>query len=376
MANTLYEWGSTQTINHADLNNNIVLPFNGGADIGILTLFQQISAPGALVSAAASGSGNLTGVYQWKVTFITGLVSATGTLYEANETNAGNASVSLTLSSQNASLTSIPIGPTGTIARKIYRTQANGSTFYYDFEISDNTSTTWTDSTADSGLGSTTAPTTNSTGATLNLGPTTVIPSGGIINGSGSINVGGTGQFGGLLTASGGLSVASGHTFTNSGSWAGTAIPNSMLAGNLLSSLTATNGLSPSSPTGVGAGSYSLVLNGSTLSLGSGGLSLNLGNANSWDASQTFAAGLTISSGQTATLTGATIAGGPTFSAAPTMPSSSVPIIIPSQSATPTATAAGSLAIVNGLWYYYNGIVGAALNVGPPAIVAPVSVAV
>jgi hypothetical protein len=69
---------------------------------------------------------------------------------------------------------------------------------------------------------------------------------------------------------------------------------NSQLAGPLLTALSATNGLRVSNPAGVGAASYSLVLNGATLSLSSGGLALNLGNANTWTAAQTFDAGLTI----------------------------------------------------------------------------------
>ncbi|MHB1909772.1 MAG: beta strand repeat-containing protein [Nitrososphaerales archaeon] len=71
------------------------------------------------------------------------------------------------------------------------------------------------------------------------------------------------------------------------GVWEATSISNTYLAGPLVTSLTATNGLSVSG-SGVGAYSYSLVLNGSTLSNGSSGLSLNLGNANTWSALQTF----------------------------------------------------------------------------------------
>ncbi len=72
------------------------------------------------------------------------------------------------------------------------------------------------------------------------------------------------------------------------GIWEASSIANTYLTGPLVSSLTATNGLSVTNPSGVGASSYSLVLNGTTLSLGSSGLSLNLGNANTWTAIQYF----------------------------------------------------------------------------------------
>lgn len=65
-------------------------------------------------------------------------------------------------------------------------------------------------------------------------------------------------------------------------------VPNSVLSGPLVTGLVTTTGLSVSNPTGVGTASYSIVLNGTTLSLVTAGLSLNLGNANTWTAVQTF----------------------------------------------------------------------------------------
>ncbi len=87
------------------------------------------------------------------------------------------------------------------------------------------------------------------------------------------------GTFGGLATFNAGLTVAANQTLTNNGTYAGSP---------LVTSLTATNGLSVSNPTSPGAASYSLVLNGTSLSNGASGLSLNLGNANTWTAAQQF----------------------------------------------------------------------------------------
>lgn len=106
-------------------------------------------------------------------------------------------------------------------------------------------------------------------------------------NGSGAAN------FAGLVTANLGVSVPGGQVITNAGSYAGSP---------LVTSLTATNGLSVTNPASPGAASYSLVLNGTSLSNGASGLSLNLGNANGWTVLQTFSAGIT-GTGTTGALT-------------------------------------------------------------------------
>ena len=50
-------------------------------------------------------------------------------------------------------LTAIPLGPSGTTGRKIYRTAANGSQLRLLATLGDNTTTTFTDATTDAGLG-------------------------------------------------------------------------------------------------------------------------------------------------------------------------------------------------------------------------------
>ncbi len=100
-----------------------------------------IPAPTAVSGAA----GNVDiGAHKWLITYVIG-----------TETNAGVSSSTLTLSAaSHVQLSNIPLGPTGTTARKIYRTQANqDGPFKLLTTLSDNTTTSFDDNTADSGLG-------------------------------------------------------------------------------------------------------------------------------------------------------------------------------------------------------------------------------
>lgn len=78
---------------------------------------------------------------------------------------------------QNIQLSSIPIGPAGTLARRIYRTKAGGGTYGLVGQISDNTTTTFLDDKIDSEIGNT-APVINDAGASsvqitsIAIGPT------------------------------------------------------------------------------------------------------------------------------------------------------------------------------------------------------------
>jgi len=81
-----------------------------------------------------------------------------------------------TAGGQNAALSSIPIGPTGTTARRVYRTKAGGTEYFLCGQISDNTTTIFTDSKKDEELGAS-SPLVNDAGAsTVSL---TSIPLGG-----------------------------------------------------------------------------------------------------------------------------------------------------------------------------------------------------
>lgn len=125
-------------------------------------LLMNTTPPGACVSAlAGAGAGNVdNGTHSYKVTFVT----ATG------ETDAGPVSNTTTVADETVNgkiaLSSIPTSSfAGVTSRKIYRTAAgNAATgpWLLLTTIADNTTTTLTDNTADSGLGAT-APTANTT---------------------------------------------------------------------------------------------------------------------------------------------------------------------------------------------------------------------
>lgn len=105
---------------------------------------ETIGVPTAAVGAA----GNVDiGTHHWAITFvINGVETALGTTCSTLST--------LTLASASkVQLTGIPLGPTGTTARNIYRTKADQSGgFQLLHTIADNTTTSYVDNTADSGL--------------------------------------------------------------------------------------------------------------------------------------------------------------------------------------------------------------------------------
>ena len=108
-----------------------------------------IAAPTTNCAAAVGAAGVLTGAYYYTQTFVTALGETApwpGTTTVVNP------------SSQQVNLTSIPVGPAGVIARRIYRTPAvsgvvDPKDYRFVAEISDNTTTTYTDNLADGSLG-------------------------------------------------------------------------------------------------------------------------------------------------------------------------------------------------------------------------------
>jgi len=118
----------------------------------------KVTAPTALTdNLAGDGAGLLSnGVYYYKVTYILG---------DGRETEAGTASGGVTVADYTANgqvaLTTIPTATNfnddnkgqKVVARKIYRTEADGSTYKFLVKIDDNTTTTYTDNIADGSLG-------------------------------------------------------------------------------------------------------------------------------------------------------------------------------------------------------------------------------
>lgn len=102
-----------------------------------------VDIPSSAPTLADGGAGSLTGVYLGKVTYIND---------DGAESNPSAASGSLNITSKQITWT-IPTGPAGIAKRRLYRTKAGGAAYYYVTEITDNTTTTYTDTTADSALG-------------------------------------------------------------------------------------------------------------------------------------------------------------------------------------------------------------------------------
>ena len=103
-----------------------------------------IYAPTAAPTAATAATGSaLSGTYSYKVTYVNS---------GAVESDAGTVSNTITVASQNVTLTSIPTAAAswGVASRRIYRTKDGGSTYYRIATISDNSTTTYDDAIADS----------------------------------------------------------------------------------------------------------------------------------------------------------------------------------------------------------------------------------
>jgi hypothetical protein len=102
-----------------------------------------VNPPPTLAASGATGGALSAGAYLWAYTYVgnfgeTGLSGAAGFTATAN---------------QAGSLTAISIGPAGTVSRNIYRTKVGGSVFFYVGNVGDNSTTTFTDTVADIGLG-------------------------------------------------------------------------------------------------------------------------------------------------------------------------------------------------------------------------------
>jgi hypothetical protein len=159
---------NTDTILAEDINQ-FADAFNGLNDVGAMTLFAPIDTPSAPTATANATAGVLNGTYTYKVAFLTGYwqgATGSGTIHISGNTSGGTASSSVSPVSKKVSLSAIPTGGDGVVARMIYRTKAGGSIYYQVVEIDDNTTTTYTDNIADASL-VTVMPSTNTTGSSL-----------------------------------------------------------------------------------------------------------------------------------------------------------------------------------------------------------------
>lgn len=137
----------------------------------------QLALPAAPTANVNATAGNLNGTYWYAVSF----VNAYG------ETGNGEATANAAPANQQVNLTSIPVGPAGTTARKIYRGKNTGYDLNLVATISDNTTTTLTDNVADAtATAAAKIPRANTTGGASYL------------NGSRAFTVSALGTFGGV----------------------------------------------------------------------------------------------------------------------------------------------------------------------------------
>jgi hypothetical protein len=122
-------------------NGNTPYKYNGSA-----WTRHGVPAPNSEPTAASAATGPLTGGYRYKITFVNSY---------SVESDANTATATLTAASATIGLTSLPLAPVsfGVNARYIYRTEAGGTSYKRVGTIADNTTTTFTDSVADSALG-------------------------------------------------------------------------------------------------------------------------------------------------------------------------------------------------------------------------------
>jgi len=136
--------GAAQYENRIFFGNGGVTPYKYDG-----TNFTRHGVPASVATAsvASNGAGVLNGTYSWKVTYVNS-ASAEGNTGPA-------ATFTVTSTSGQVNLTSLPVAPQshGVAARRIYRTDAGGSTYRRVVEIPDNTTTTYTDNVASSAVG-------------------------------------------------------------------------------------------------------------------------------------------------------------------------------------------------------------------------------
>ncbi len=121
----------------------------------------SVTAPTALTAVAgtASGSMDVSAVYQYKVSFITIF----------GETTVGTNASASTNTTGSMSLSAIPVSTNANVSqRKIYRTAGGATTYLLLATINDNTTTTYLDTIADGSLG-VAAPTINTAGSRQNV---------------------------------------------------------------------------------------------------------------------------------------------------------------------------------------------------------------
>ncbi len=135
--------GATQMENHAFFGNGGTIPYKyNGTDF----TRHGVYPPTLTTSQITGGAGNPNGLYQYAYTYINSA---------SVESNMSTFSTAITAVNCKIELTSIPIAPQswGVGTRRIYRTVTSGASMFRVATLSDNTTTTYSDDTADASLG-------------------------------------------------------------------------------------------------------------------------------------------------------------------------------------------------------------------------------
>jgi hypothetical protein len=114
-----------------------------------------LTPPGAPTLALAAGTELGIGLYQYAVTFVTA---------NGQTTPGTQAEITTTSANQRVQISSIPIGPSGTTARRIHRSAVGGGQKKLVTTINDNVTTSYLDQIPDASLGAN-APTLNTSGS-------------------------------------------------------------------------------------------------------------------------------------------------------------------------------------------------------------------
>lgn len=103
----------------------IVQGLTAVADVGVLSLAAPVSAPATAPTLGTSTSGTAINNTEWGVvTFVTGVVSASGQLSVAGETPAGPVSSAVAVANAAIAWSALPTGPSTVVARRLYRSPA------------------------------------------------------------------------------------------------------------------------------------------------------------------------------------------------------------------------------------------------------------
>lgn len=135
---------AAQMENHIFVCNGGTIPYKyNGTAFTRHGVYQPITQTVGIIS---NGAGLLSGVYAYKMTYINS---------QSVEGNPSDGFATFTVTLKQTRLTSLPVAPQswGVSTRRLYRTVTSGSTFFRVATISDNTTTTYDDNTADASLG-------------------------------------------------------------------------------------------------------------------------------------------------------------------------------------------------------------------------------